>query len=118
MQFTRLTPVQRDEMRAFIAGVHYAIPPSPTLLSREERRESGDDLFFSRVAGSILGNGSPATKDIARSLLQESQEGMGGRVVKAKKNVVEKKKVIAKMYAAAEKIEAATKMILEAGQKK
>ncbi|KAL6789656.1 hypothetical protein J3E68DRAFT_443440 [Trichoderma sp. SZMC 28012] len=218
MQFTRLTPAQRDEMRAFIAGVHYAIPPSaerspsshklykpqqkliektpeslswpilsilrtickdtlptkyvnairetfgtsvvadhseeyyrlegtlpagpvevtgskqtttekkasrqgrqrkrpasPTPPSRDERCESGHNWLFSRAAESILGNGSPATKDIARSLLQESQEGMGGRVGKAKKNAAARKKVGAKMYAAAEKIEAATKMILEAG---
>lgn len=55
-------------------------PASPTPPSREKRRESGDDWLFSRAAESILGNGSPATRDIARSLLQESQEGMGGRV--------------------------------------
>lgn len=44
-------------------------PASPTPPSREERRESGDGWFFSRAAESILGNGSPATKDIACSLL-------------------------------------------------
>ncbi|KAL6817561.1 hypothetical protein V8C40DRAFT_269053 [Trichoderma camerunense] len=101
--------IQSDDMQwgGLFGKTAQKRPASPTPLSREERRESGDDLFFSRVAGNILGNGSPAKKEIARSLLQGSQKGMGGRVRREKKNVA------AKTYAAAEmRLEAAAEMKL------
>ncbi|PNP56005.1 hypothetical protein THARTR1_03942 [Trichoderma harzianum] len=86
--------------------------PAPTSPNKKTRRESGDDSLFDKVAGGILGKGSPAAKDLTRSLLEGSQESKGGGVGKARKNVV------SKISAAAEKNEAAAKMKLKAATKK
>ncbi|KAL5083875.1 hypothetical protein Trisim1_000785 [Trichoderma cf. simile WF8] len=101
MQFTRLTTAERDEMRSFIADVHYAVPPSAEGVPSSQKLYKSQHKSITKAPESLSW---PilrySTRDTAcwacrghwEQAEDDKEEGSGQGKAESEKELAEKKK--------------------------